>query len=138
MYIPIKKETAEIEKPIRIAILNGLSEKDIILRLVVKFGFFMSLVSVFIALFYLFQYISGKITELLPRGIVVELEKGLRGFVPFHHLAKKGIKKPKDKYKVNEILTPVISSERIRQFLLKNIKRNKDKSFHWKINVDVL
>ena len=49
--------------------------------------------------------VTGKITELLPRGIVVELEKGLRGFVPFHHLAKKGIKKPKDKYKVNESLT---------------------------------
>lgn len=49
--------------------------------------------------------VTGKITELLPRGIVVELEKGLRGFVPFHHLAKKGMKKPKDKYKVNETLT---------------------------------
>jgi len=49
--------------------------------------------------------VTGKITELLPRGVVVELEKGLRGFVPFHHLAKKGMKKPKDKYKVQEDLT---------------------------------
>ena len=39
---------------------------------------------------------------------------------------------------VDELLAPVIKSERVRQFLLKNLKRDRDKSFHWKINVDVL
>lgn len=38
----------------------------------------------------------------------------------------------------NQIIAPIIKSERIRNFLLKNLKRQKDKSFTWKINLDVL
>jgi len=37
-----------------------------------------------------------------------------------------------------QILSKTIKSERIRQFLLKNLKRNKDGSFQWKINIDAL
>jgi small subunit ribosomal protein S1 len=42
--------------------------------------------------------IIGTIFELLPRGVIVSLGKGLKGFVPFSHLAKKNIKKPEEGY----------------------------------------
>jgi len=82
--------------------------------------------------------ITGEVTELLPRGVVVNLEKGLRGFVPFHHLAKKGMKKPKDKYKVNETLTleiidinekgrNIILSERIYQEKLLEMEKGEER-----------
>lgn len=48
--------------------------------------------------------IKGEVAELMPRGMIVELEKGLKGFVPFSHLYRKGMKIPADKYKMGEIL----------------------------------
>jgi small subunit ribosomal protein S1 len=42
--------------------------------------------------------IIGTIFELLPRGVIVSLGKGLKGFVPFSHLSKKNIKKPEEGY----------------------------------------
>jgi len=42
--------------------------------------------------------IIGTIFELLPRGVIVSLGKGLKGFVPFSHLVKKNIKKPEEGY----------------------------------------
>lgn len=42
--------------------------------------------------------IIGTVFELLPRGVIVSLGKGLKGFVPFSHLAKKNIKKPEEGY----------------------------------------
>ncbi len=93
---------------------------------------------IFIKQYKIGDNVTGKVTELLPRGVVVNLEKGLRGFVPFHHLAKKGIKKPKDKYKVNEILTleiidinekgrNIILSERIYQEKLLEKEKEEEK-----------
>jgi pimeloyl-ACP methyl ester carboxylesterase len=38
----------------------------------------------------------------------------------------------------NQMLSTKIHSDRIRQFLLKNLKRNKDSSFQWKININAL
>jgi len=48
--------------------------------------------------------IKGEVVELMPRGMIVELEKGLKGFVPFSHLYRKGMKIPADKYKLGEVL----------------------------------
>lgn len=48
------------------------------------------------------------------------------------------IQKITNRQDVDEQMANTIKSERIRQFLLKNLHRNKDKSFSWKINVDVL
>jgi small subunit ribosomal protein S1 len=42
--------------------------------------------------------IIGTIFELLPRGVIVSLGKGLKGFVPFSHLDKKNIRKPEEGY----------------------------------------
>ena len=35
-------------------------------------------------------YIKAPITEITPRGIIVEIDKGLEGFVPANHLLRKG------------------------------------------------
>lgn len=43
-----------------------------------------------------------------------------------------------NRQQVENLFTEYVSSERVRQFLLKNLHRNKDRSFHWKLNVDAL
>ena len=48
--------------------------------------------------------VIGKVYELLPRGVIVSLGKGLKGFVPFSHLVKKKMRKPEDKYSLGEKL----------------------------------
>jgi len=48
--------------------------------------------------------IIGTIFELLPRGMIVSLGKGLKGFVPFSHLSKKNIKKPEEGYSLGDKL----------------------------------
>ena len=48
--------------------------------------------------------IIGTIFELLPRGVIVSLGKGLKGFVPFSHLSKKNIKKPEEGYSLGDKL----------------------------------
>jgi pimeloyl-ACP methyl ester carboxylesterase len=48
------------------------------------------------------------------------------------------IQNVKDRNDVDHWLVSRIPSARIRQFLLKNLHRNKDKSFSWKFNIDVL
>jgi len=44
----------------------------------------------------------------------------------------------KTREQVDKQLSKKIPSDRIRQFLLKNLKRNLNKNFSWKINLDVL
>ena len=39
---------------------------------------------------------------------------------------------------INQELTNQIKSEKVRQFLLKNLKRNEDKSFGWKLNIKAI
>jgi len=39
---------------------------------------------------------------------------------------------------INEILCSSIPEERTRQFIMKNLKRNKDQSFSWKLNLQVI
>ena len=48
--------------------------------------------------------IIGTIFELLPRGVIVSLGKGLKGFVPFSHLAKMNIRKPEEGYSLGDKL----------------------------------
>lgn len=48
------------------------------------------------------------------------------------------LQKIKNRSDADVLLAKHIKSTRIRQFLLKNLHRNKDKSFSWKINLDVL
>jgi small subunit ribosomal protein S1 len=48
--------------------------------------------------------IIGTIFEMLPRGVIVSLGKGLKGFVPFSHLTKKNIKKPDEGYALGDKL----------------------------------
>jgi len=43
-----------------------------------------------------------------------------------------------DRNDVNQILAESIPSEKVRHFLLKNVKRNKDGSYRWKLNVKTL
>jgi small subunit ribosomal protein S1 len=45
--------------------------------------------------------IVAKISQLLDSGILVDLETGLSGFVPFSHLMRKG-KTPSEKYEIGE------------------------------------
>lgn len=59
--------------------------------------------------------VIGKIYELLPRGVIVSLGKGLKGFVPFSHLVKTKMRKPEDRYSLGEKLK------------LKVIEINKDR-----------
>lgn len=44
----------------------------------------------------------------------------------------------KSRAEADRKLSETVENRRIRQFLLKNLKRNKDKSFGWRINLDVL
>jgi small subunit ribosomal protein S1 len=48
--------------------------------------------------------VIGKIYEMLPRGIIVSLGKGLKGFVPLSHLIKKKMRKPDERYSLGEKL----------------------------------
>lgn len=48
--------------------------------------------------------VIGKIYEMLPRGVIVSLGKGLKGFIPFSHLIKKKMRKPDDRYSLGEKL----------------------------------
>ncbi len=50
------------------------------------------------------DYVEGKVMELLEKGIGVNLGEGLRGFVPFSHLARRGMKRPSDRYSMGETL----------------------------------
>ncbi|MBI9066391.1 MAG: alpha/beta fold hydrolase [Salinivirgaceae bacterium] len=44
----------------------------------------------------------------------------------------------KSRKEADAMIAQKIKSTKVRQFLLKNLHRNKDKSFEWKINLDVL
>ncbi len=44
----------------------------------------------------------------------------------------------KSRTEINQELTKQIKSEKVRQFLLKNLKRNEDKNFAWKLNISTI
>jgi small subunit ribosomal protein S1 len=45
---------------------------------------------------------KGKIVKIQDRGVVVELEEDVEGFVPLSHLGKENIKKPSDVFEVGD------------------------------------
>ncbi|RUT73206.1 alpha/beta fold hydrolase [Ancylomarina longa] len=48
------------------------------------------------------------------------------------------LSKYKTRTEINNKLSENISSERVRQFLLKNLKRNEQKDFIWKLNIQTI
>jgi len=80
------------------------------------------------------------VVDISPRSY--EFDKGDRQIADHREilgaLALLDLQYVKNRDEVNELLAKAIPSARVRQFLLKNIRRHKDKSFHWKINIDVL
>ncbi|MFA6400704.1 MAG: alpha/beta fold hydrolase [Salinivirgaceae bacterium] len=63
---------------------------------------------------------------------VEQHQKILKGLlsIPLHTI--------ENRKEVEELIKDSIDSERVGKFLIKNLHRNHDKSFQWKINVDVL
>src|SRR6267143_2069888 len=48
--------------------------------------------------------VTGKVVRLLDRGVIVDLEEGLEGFIPLSQLGIDGLKKPADSFKVGDEL----------------------------------
>ncbi|HZE20171.1 MAG TPA: 30S ribosomal protein S1 [Candidatus Angelobacter sp.] len=48
--------------------------------------------------------VKGKVVRLLDRGVIVDLEEGLEGFIPLSQLGVDGLKKPADSFKVGDDL----------------------------------
>ncbi len=49
--------------------------------------------------------VKGKVVRLLDRGVIVDLEEGLEGFIPLSQLGVDGLKKPADSFKVGDDLS---------------------------------
>jgi len=79
--------------------------------------------------------------ELLEKLIIVDIAPK---YYPPHHqfifkaLQKIDLKKFKNRNEIDSILAKDIKNPAIRQFLMKNLARNKDQSFYWKANLPVL
>ncbi len=48
--------------------------------------------------------VKGNVVRLLDRGVIVDLEEGLEGFIPLSQLGVDGLKKPADSFKVGDDL----------------------------------
>ena len=48
--------------------------------------------------------VKGKVVRLLDRGVIVDLEDGLEGFIPLSQLGIEGLKKPSDSFKPDDDL----------------------------------
>src|SRR2546427_140873 len=48
--------------------------------------------------------VKGKVVRLLDRGVIVDLEDGLEGFIPLSQLGIDGLKKPSDSFKPEDVL----------------------------------
>ncbi len=48
--------------------------------------------------------VKGKVVRLLDRGVIVDLEDGLEGFIPLSQLGIEGLKKPSDSFKADDVL----------------------------------
>jgi small subunit ribosomal protein S1 len=48
--------------------------------------------------------VRGKVVRLLDRGVIVDLEDGLEGFIPLSQLGIEGLKKPSDSFKAEDTL----------------------------------
>jgi small subunit ribosomal protein S1 len=63
--------------------------------------------------------VTGKVSDVLPKGIRLMLEGGIEEFIPANYLAKRG-KKPKDLYKLGDEVEVVIRkiNPRLRRIIL--------------------
>lgn len=63
--------------------------------------------------------ITGKISDILPKGIRLMLEGGIEEFIPANYLARRG-KRPKDLYKLGEEIEVIIRkiNPRLRRIIL--------------------
>ncbi len=70
--------------------------------------------------------ITGKVSDILPKGIRLILEGGIEEFVPVNYLARRG-KKPKDLYQLGEEIEVLIRkiSPRLRQIILSEKELHK-------------
>jgi small subunit ribosomal protein S1 len=48
--------------------------------------------------------VKGKVVRLLDRGVIVDLEDGLEGFIPLSQLGIEGLRKPSDSFKPEDVL----------------------------------
>lgn len=53
--------------------------------------------------------VKGKILRLLDRGVVLELENGMEGFVPLRNLSSEDIKVPSESFKVGDEVPTIVS-----------------------------
>jgi len=63
--------------------------------------------------------VTGKVSDVLPKGIRLMLEGGIEEFIPANYLAKRG-KKPKDLYKLSDEVEVIIRkiNPRLRRIIL--------------------
>jgi small subunit ribosomal protein S1 len=67
--------------------------------------------------------LKGKVTKVQDRGVVVELEEDVEGFVPISHLGRDNIKKPSDVFKPgDELPLKVIRSDPDARKILLSVK----------------
>ncbi len=79
------------------------------------------------------------VVDIAPKDYTIDVDEN----VARHRKIIKGmmsldlsqIKKRED---VNDLLADAIPEQRTRQFIMKNLKRNKDHSFSWKLNLKVI
>ncbi len=76
--------------------------------------------------------IAPKNYELINDQNVSKHQKILKGMLA---LDLKLLKRRKD---ISQLLSASISNEKTKQFIMKNLKRNKDQSFSWKLNVETI
>jgi small subunit ribosomal protein S1 len=48
--------------------------------------------------------VRGTVVRLLDRGVIVDLEEGIEGFIPLSQLGIEGLKKPADSFKAGDVL----------------------------------
>lgn len=70
--------------------------------------------------------ITGKVSDILPKGIRLMLENGIEEFIPANYLARRG-KKPKDLYKLGEEIEVLIKkiNPRLRRIILSEKELHK-------------
>ena len=79
--------------------------------------------------------------DMIEKLIVVDI--GTRAYEPGHNLVFKAllevpIDEVKTRGEVEEIISKYIDEVRVRQFIMKNLKRKKEGGFRWKMNLNLL
>jgi len=79
------------------------------------------------------------VVDIAPKNYSIDLDKNVaRHQKILKAMLELDLPKIKKREDVNKLLESAISEERTRQFIMKNLKRNKNQSFSWKLNVEVI